>query len=525
MSVITRWLFNGPWWTLSASHFVLLLSAFSTLFFNVALFDFVQANLDIFSVSGAAIALSVTAIVLLFNYVFYSCLLLIAPLLIKPFFMVTALISAVALYYMMTYQVVLNKEMISNIFNTRRSEAFELFSFTLLLYFIFFGLLPACLIVKLSVKKPLDRLRTVFNLLLVIVLSSAFLYINAAGWLWIDKYASLLGGKILPWSYVINTARHYADTLEPTEQVLLPAATFADNEKRVVVLVIGETARANNFSLYGYPRLTNPLLAEKNLLTFNRTRACTTYTTGSVACMLAHDIEQTGYEPLPSYLARSGADVIWRTNNWGEPPIQVSQYQEAAELRQSCEGNGCAFDEVLLTDLQQKIRASDKQQVLVVLHTKGSHGPSYYARYPAEFEQFTPVCRYEELSKCTEQELINAYDNTILYTDYFLHKTIEVLEQLEDTATLLVYVSDHGESLGENGLFLHGTPYLFAPKYQKEIPFLIWRSDPLIAQQALANAEVKQSGAFSQANIFHTVVGAFGLQSDVYQRELDVLAR
>lgn len=514
-----------PWATLSGSHWVLLLSAFGTLFFNVALYDFINTNLNIFSASGSAITLSVTAIVFLFNYLFYSGLLLIAPFLIKPFFMVTSLISALALYYMMTYQVVLNKDMIGNILNTRRSEAFELLSLNLLLYFIFFGLLPVWLSTKFTIKKPIDKLRTVFNLILAIVLSSTFLYINAASWLWIDKYASLLGGKILPWSYVINTARHYADTLEPAEQVLLPDARFTTDDKIVVVLVIGETARANNFSLYGYPKPTNPLLTEKDLLTFNRTSACTTYTTGSVACMLAHDTEQTNYEPLPGYLTRSGADVIWRTNNWGEPPLQVSEYQEVPELKKSCEGSGCDFDEVLLTGLPQRILKSDKQKVFVVLHTKGSHGPSYYARYPARFERFTPVCRYEELSRCTEQELINAYDNTILYTDYFLHKTIEALEQLEDTAAMMVYVSDHGESLGENGLFLHGTPYLFAPKYQKEIPFLIWRSGKLIAQQGLTNAAVKQSGEFSQANIFHTIVGAFGLQSEVYRRDLDVLAR
>jgi len=523
MMLIKRWLSVEPIGMLSGSRLVLLLSVFSTLFFNVALFDFITTHLDIFSVSGSAITLSVVAIIFLFNYVFYSCLLLIAPLFIKPFFIITALISAAALYYMMTYQVVLNKEMIGNILNTRRSEASELFSVTLLLYFIFFGLLPGWLVLKLSIKKPLNRLRAIVNLVLVTVLSSTFLYVNASGWLWIDKYASVLGGKILPWSYVINTTRYYASTLAPTEQVLLPTATFADDGRMVIVLVIGETARANNFSLYGYPRLTNPLLAERNILTFKHTTACTTYTTGSVACMLAHDTAQTGYEPLPSYLSRSGAEVIWRTNNWGEPPIEVTAYQEASELRKQCRGNGCEFDEVLLTGLQQSIRTTDKEKVLVVLHTKGSHGPSYYARYPAGFERFTPVCRHEEISRCTQQELTNAYDNTIVYTDYFLNRTIQELEQLQDIPTMLIYISDHGESLGEKGLYLHGTPYLFAPKYQKDIPFIIWRSDKLIAQQQSERAAVKQSGEFSQANIFHTIVGAFGLGSAVYQRDLDVL--
>jgi lipid A ethanolaminephosphotransferase len=217
-----------------------------------------------------------------------------------------------------------------------------------------------------------------------------------------------------------------------------------------------------------------------------------------------------------------GAKVVWRSNNWGEPAVHVSKYQTGGDLRGQCKGEDCDFDSVLLTGMNDEIRQSQKEKVLIVLHTKGSHGPSYYSRYPKSFEKFTPVCRHEELSKCTQQELINAYDNSILYTDYFLHQTIEQLKQL-NMPVMLIYASDHGESLGEEGLYLHGTPFMFAPEYQKEIPFIIWRSKELQQLQGKDNQAVQQKGEFSHANIFHTILGVLGVKSPVYHKQLDIL--
>lgn len=513
---------------MTTSRFVLILSIVSVFLFNGALFSFIDSQLDWFTLSGFLILCVVVVIVFLFNLFFYSVFALIAPVLIKPFFIITALISGFALYYMLTYQVVLDKTMIGNIFNTQTSEASELFSFKLLFFVVLIGILPSLLMLKLRIPRPVNRLRVLLNFGLAFIFGAVFLYMNAASWLWVDKYASLLGGKILPWSYLINTGRYYAETsIKPAEQTPLPEGRFSTQDKTVVVLVIGETARAANFSLYGYSRKTNPLLEQEDVLVLNPAKSCATYTTGSVACMLSHDIESKNVEPLPSYLHRLGADVIWRTNNWGEPPIQVTDYQKRDVLEKNCEGEGCAFDEILLTGLRERIASSDKQKIFVVLHTKGSHGPSYYSRYPARFEQFTPVCRYEELSKCSHEELINAYDNTLLYTDYFLTKIIQELKQLTDVPTMLVYASDHGESLGEKGLYLHGTPYLFAPSYQKDIPFLVWRSSAMKAQAAnhqntrdLSSTENRE---FSHANIFHTVLGAFGVESEAYQSSMDVI--
>jgi len=511
-------------WPISKCQFALWAALAHTIIFNGALCTYLFTSLDIFSLSGLSIAASVFVIVWLANVLFFSIGVIVAPPLLILFLILTAVINAIALYYMFTYQVVLDKSMINNVFNTKPSEAFELLSPTLLIYGLLLGALPIASLLKFKIL-PATRWRVVGQLLVVSCLSSSFIYANASSWLWIDKHAKLLGGKILPWSYVGNTIRHLsAGSVTIEDQVLLPSATFLNNEKTVVVLIIGETARSHNFSLYDYSRQTNPLLEKRDLLILNKTTSCTTYTTASVACMLSSDIDTANIEPLPNYLTRIGADVIWRTNNWGEPPMAVSEYQKGADLVSKCQGDGCQFDENLLTGLAERIKSSDKDKVFVVLHTKGSHGPSYYAKYPSQFEKFTPVCRSEQLNDCTQQALINAYDNTILYTDYFINEAISRLELLTNIPSMLVYVSDHGESLGENGLYLHGTPYTFAPKYQKEIPFIIWRSNAMKARELVQNSAINQQGEFSHSNIFHTIIGAFKTNSPSYNKQLDILA-
>ena len=517
--------FKSLFLMMKASNYVLITSIINSIFFNLVLFSFVVENTDVLSTSGAVIFLSVFLITFTFTFTFASLVTLISPTLLKLFLSVTAIINAAAIYYMFNYQVVLDKTMMGNIFNTEYSESSELITFNLLLFIGFIGLIPAYFYIKLKISR-VDRVKVAINGVIGLTISIVILYINASSWLWIDKYASLLGGKILPWSYIINTNRYYASLNNSTDgQMCLPDGQFSHTKKMVFVLVIGETARSDNFSLYGYHRETNPKLQQTpNLLAFKNTKSCTTYTTGSLACMLSHTEKVDNFEALPTYLARQGADVIWRTNNWGEPAIDVSSYVKASDLRPSCQGDGCNLDEVLLTNLIETIESSTKQKILIVLHTKGSHGPSYYSRYTASFNQFKPVCRDEEISKCTSQELINAYDNTILYTDHFLATLIAKLKSLQSIPSAMMYMSDHGESLGEQGLYLHGTPYSFAPDYQKNIPFLFWASDSMQSHKKLNLELLQQAERHTHFNVFHTVLGAFDFQSPIYRKDLDVLS-
>jgi lipid A ethanolaminephosphotransferase len=227
-------------------------------------------------------------------------------------------------------------------------------------------------------------------------------------------------------------------------------------------------------------------------------------------------------EALPSYLQRHGIDTIWVSSNWGEPPLKVQTYLRSSELRGSCKGDHCNFDEVLLTGLAQRIAGSSSDKVFVVLHQTGSHGPDYSDHYPPEMEKFTPVCRSVQLQECTPETLTNAYDNTILYEDHVLAEIIQMLRAIPGTATLMMYASDHGESLGEYGLYMHGTPYSMAPDVQKDIPYIVWMSETFKQHKALSADAALGRAQHAHQTIFHSVMGAFDMRSEIYNPQLDI---
>ena len=301
----------------------------------------------------------------------------------------------------------------------------------------------------------------------------------------------------------------------------------------VFVLMIGETARAKNFSLYGYERETNPLLKkEKNLIAIPDTTSCGTATALSVPCMFSaknrknFDLNYAKYEEnVLDVIKKTGWDVIWFENDDGCK--QVCNRVETRNIvkignNEHCFGDFC-HDEALLDHLKSTLEKMEKN-TLIVLHTMGSHGPSYYKRYPKEFEKFTPSCNTIDIQNCNKEELINAYDNTIAYTDYIIAKTIDLLKAHTDYETSLIYVSDHGESLGEGGLYLHGMAYKIAPEEQKTVPFFLWFSDKAITDSHIdADCLKKKNRADnSHDNLFHTMLGITGTETKLYNKDLDV---
>jgi lipid A ethanolaminephosphotransferase len=436
--------------------------------------------------------------------------------------------NALALYFIVQYRIVIDATMIGNVFNTNAKEASELASPKLLLYVLLLGVLPAWAILRLRIA-PAPRWRRAVVVLATLLLGSGFLYANAQSWLWIDKNAKHFGGLVLPWSYVINTTRYFKDEAERNRKVEpLPPLTVKRPGGVVFVLVIGEAARAQNFSLYGYARPTNPLLAGDGVTALPGAHSCATYTTASLRCILSSKGAGGmggGDEPLPSYLYRHGMEVIWRTNNFGEPPLHVSRYDTADAIRKTCTGD-CAslnYDGVLLHGLDALLHhGTADTKTLIVLHQGGSHGPQYATKYPPAFERFTPVCRSVDLQKCNSAELVNAYDNTIVYTDYVLHSVIEQLKTVHDRPTVMLYMADHGESLGENGLYLHGVPKSFAPEVQTAVPLVVWMSDAFKAQGATLKSPASFPAGLSHDVVFHSVMGAMGLDSPVYQPANDL---
>ena len=514
------------YWQVGTVSFIVIATLANIMLYHVPLYTFTRANLDYWSLNGILTFITLFVVIFMFTATIFFVLAILTQRLIKPVLILLALGNSIALYFVSTYQVILDRTMMGNVFNTNFLEAVSYWHPKLAIYFFVFGIVPSWFLLKTHVRYT-TRLRLFPPAFINILVGSCWIYFASNTWLWFDDNSKRLGGAIMPWSYVVNTIRYHAVQLKRFQkQTLLPPAIFKSNEKTVVILVIGESARANNFSLYGYDKPTNPLLAQSDVIVLKNAISCSTYTTASIGCMLSHTDTGSGfyqqYEPLPSYLQRHGIDVIWRTNNWGEPPMNLEYFHRRDDLVTTCEGSGCDYDEILLSGLAKRVQSSIQQKIFVVLHQAGSHGPSYYTQYPKQFEVFKPTCKSVELHQCTNQELINAYDNTIVYLDYFLSKTIDILKSLHDTSAMLMYVSDHGESLGEYGLYLHGTPFSIAPGVQKKIPFIIWMSDHFITQKGLSNTLLQPRSNPTHNNVFHSIMSAFDMHSDVYNEQLNI---
>nr|WP_317633070.1 phosphoethanolamine--lipid A transferase EptA [uncultured Flavobacterium sp.] len=496
------------------SKFVLIICIMNFLFFHYPFLKFVINNIDTSTFSGLLLVASMFILLVLANYFAFYLFFSISKYLGKTLTIVTFLINSIAVYFINSYNVIIDESMIGNILNTNFDESSSYFSFKLILYFVGFGVLPSLFIAQAKIQRI--RLKDFFKqtgialgLIVIIVLA------NANSVLWIDKNSKVLGGLAMPWSYAVNTPLFYIHQAQKNKkEILLPDATFTNQDKSVVILVIGESARSQNFSLYGYQKQTNPLLSKtENVFAFNAT-SCATYTTAGVKCILEHENSNDLYEILPNYLNRNDVDVIWRTSNWGEPPVHIEKYKKREDLNSICEGPNCDYDEVLIAGLKDEILTSKKNKIFIVLHTSTSHGPTYSKKYPAQFEVFKPVCQSVEVANCSKEELINAYDNTIVYTDFILSNVIETLKELPDYKSSMIYVSDHGESLGEKNLYMHGVPMSIAPKEQYEIPFIVWVSD--------GSKQLKQNNALTQNHVFHSVMNFLGITSSIYKEEMNI---
>ncbi len=495
------------------AHFSLIMSFLNFLFFHYPFFEFVFKNIDYKSFNGILMIVSLVILMIILNAFIFYLLLYISRYLGKTFLVLSFIINSIAIYFVNTYSVIIDESMIGNVFNTNMEESSSFFSVKLVLYLIFLGILPAIFTIKANIL-TIPFKKFIKNIGISLALILALVVANANSLLWVDKNSKFLGGLAMPWSYTVNSALFYIHQLKKNEkEILLPNATIRDNQKAVVVLVIGESARSENFSLYGYKKDTNPLLSKtENLFHFNATSSAT-YTTAGVKSILEHKNTSDLYEILPNYLFRNNIDVIWRTSNTGEPPVHIKNYQKRDELAINCKGEDCNYDSVLLSGLKEQILASKKNKILIVLHTSTSHGPTYSKKYPQRFEKFMPVCNSVELGKCSQTELINAYDNTIVYTDYLLSTIIDDLKQLKDYNSSMIFISDHGESLGENNLYMHGIPMSIAPKQQYEIPFIVWTS---------GSKQLKPNKELNQGYVFHSVLNFLSVQSPIYDEKLNI---
>jgi len=502
------WQRELPIWLVS-----LILTVLNTILYNIPFLGFVNEHANTQGFGRVMLIISFALLVMSLNFFAFYLLMYLMRIVGKVLIAILSTLSALCSYYIITYQTMMDESMIGNVFNTRFSEASGFLTWGMFLWVIFFGILPGVWVIMQKVDyknlKSFGKwcLGSIGVTLLLILL-------NLNQVLWIGKYDTELGGLIMPWSYTVNTGRLWVHKMDKQqEEIILPDAKIEDNEKCVMVLVIGESARKANFSLYGYGRETNPLLKEVENLKVLEATSCATYTTEGTKSILEYKSTGDLYEILPNYMNRTGVDVAWYTSNWGEPPVHIQEYVERKEIaKQYNIEESSQYDDLLFRGVKERILKSDKDKVLIILHTSTSHGPDYQQQYPPEFEKYTPVCNTVEEAEKDNQKLVNAYDNSIIYTDWMLRGLIDSLKTIDDRHCAMMYVSDHGESLGENNLYMHGLPMKFAPNYQYEIPFLVWTDGSYREFK-------KPEEAIDQHWVFHSVMRWLGVESPVFNPE------
>lgn len=464
---------------------------------------------------------------------------------VRPLLTLLVVLSAAASYFMHTFNVILDPSMIENVLKTDRNEAGDLIDAALIGWIVAWSALPVAFI-------WLARLRQVPLLRATLVRAGAVAGALALGVIAIlpisRDISSFMRNQrearylITPsnylWGVALDTFHDRKDVTAPREPVGRDAHLLRiamRTPPRVLVLVIGETARAQNFSLLGYPRPTNPELSKLDVTAFSAVKSCGTSTEVSVPCMFSpygranydeHRIRRS--ETLLDVLVRAGYRVRWIDNQSGCKGVCKGAGIEYEKIDPKshpalCRDGECQ-DDVIARQLATEL-AGVRDNTVFVLHMMGNHGPAYFRRYPAGYRRFTPDCETAELRDCSREQVVNAYDNAILYTDHVLAHIVRTLAAGSGRLdSAMLYVSDHGESLGEHGLYLHGIPYSIAPEQQTHVPMILWLSRTMTRTGDVNErcVHAKANTPLSHDNLFHSVLGLLDVSTSAYRADRDL---
>ena len=461
---------------------------------------------------------------------------------LKPLLMAILVASAMAGYYMDHYAVFMDTDMLRNILHTEYKEARELVTFGFVGHVLMWTVLPILLLSRVTIER-----RPWLRALSVRALSVGAAIVLVAGGLAVgyrDLSALMRNQKevrylVTPGNLIYSATRVALYDVRKANQVIVPvgvdahvARRLSSNKPRLLIIVVGETVRAQNWGLNGYRRDTTPQLRALNVVNFSDVQACGSATEVSLPCMFSavgrRDYDEStilSHESLLHVLNHAGVRSLWRDNQTGCKGVCAGlpfQQWNDAEVEGLCR-NGLCFDDILLHDLQKDIDA-ESGDLVVVLHPLGNHGPNYYLRYPEKFRRYTPTCDSAELGDCSSEQIVNSYDNAVLYADHFVSETIRLLERQTSRDSALIYVSDHGESLGEQGIFLHGIPYAIAPDVQTAVPMITWLSPGLINSAVVDVDCLRRESAKprSHDNLFHSTLGLLDVRTRVYEPSLDL---
>lgn len=464
---------------------------------------------------------------------------------VRPALAALLIVSAVTSYYMDTLGVMIDRDMIQNVATTTLTESQHLITFGLARHVTLFGVLPAASLFFVRVRRQRWMFAVGVPAVMCVggvTLAAALLMTNYASYASTFRERKDLMGSFQPGAPIVGAIR-YAKMIAKTRDITVTAigqdaqkaaAYDAPHKPILTILVAGETARAQNFGLNGYHIDTTPKLSNLDVITFTDVSSCGTATAVSLPCMFSRDGRAEysydrglGYENLLDVLVHAGFDVEWWDNNTGSKAVSARVPTRSftnSDTPEFCQVGECT-DGIFMQHLQE-FAANMVQDTVLVLHQIGSHGPTYHLRYPEGFARFLPTCETAEFKDCTAQEITNAYDNTIAYTDRVLSETIDFLALQDAVAAALLYVSDHGESLGEGGLYLHGAPYFMAPEAQTKVPMILWMSEAFEDQMAIDSGciRARTGDRLSHDNLFSTVLGLLDVETSDRDPALDLVA-
>lgn len=445
-------------------------------------------------------------------------------------------------YYMDHFRIIIDTEMIDNIMQTNLAEFSGLVTLILIVKTIFFGVIPAWLVIRYC-PKPVDfktelssRLRTILLLIIAIIMLVIPFTANYTSFIREHKIIRFYSNP----THSVYSVIKYGIQQTSISSNLLPLIHIADDgkivdtfsgKKELIIMVVGETARADRFSLNGYKRETNPLLSKQDIVSLRNVTSCGTSTSVSVPCMFSslgrknyNKEKALAQENVLDVLAKNGIEVLWRDNNSDSKGVATRiPYEDFKIPTHNPICNSECRDIGMLDGLDEFIRKHADKDIFIVLHQMGNHGPEYYRRYPKEFERFKPACQTGELSDCTQEEIDNAYDNAILYTDYFLSEVIQFLKKHDaNHETAMLYTADHGESLGEHGIYLHAAPYLIAPKEQTHVPAIVWFGKSF--DYKLSDIEFYKKYPLSHDALFCSLLASYEIDTHVCKSEHEMLS-
>ena len=521
---------------ITTTRLVIIVAAFLTLvgngkFFSETVIVFPLQDNVLFIASLSVWLFSFLSILLLLVCYKYS---------VKPILIALLLTSSIVSYVANAYGIVLDDNMITNTLETNPLEVLDLFSFKFLLYFVILGVIPSYLVYIVHVSSTTWKQQLWSKTKTITVMAIVFVMVTLS---FSKAYTSLAREQrhlrlyVNPTYYLYAIGKYvnsrFATAAVPFKKIGTDAVIDREDQTRkLIIMIAGEAARSDRFSLNGYKRTTNPLLEKEEVISLNQMYSCGTDTALSVPCMFS-SLNKDDYSHAQGknmsnvldVLNYAGVEVLWRDNNSSSKSVASRlpfEDYKSSSINSVCDPE--CRDQGMLSDLQKYINAHKEKDIVVILHTMGSHGPAYYKRYPEQFEKFTPVCETNQLNECSNEQINNAYDNTIVYTDYVLAKTIELLKNNQDSfKTAMFYMSDHGESLGENGLYLHGMPYFMAPDEQIHVGSMLWFDERFSKDINIDELKSIANKKLSHDNIFHTLLGLMNIKTTVYNEELDFI--